>query len=111
VIFALVEGDMNPVRRFGLMLLGCMILLIGLAYPGVRFADKPVTWMPVALLVCLLLLIIGFAWAYHPVFLGIESTPKRYTVQTTLTVISVILAAYLGYVFFVNMWLLIGGRI
>lgn len=102
---------MNPVKRFVLVLLGCMILLVSLAYSGVRFADKPVTWMPIALSVCLLLLIVGFAWAYHPMFLGIKSTHTRYTVQTILTVLSVIVVAYLGYVFFVNMWLLFGGQL
>ena len=88
-----------------------MVLLICLAYSGVHFSDKPVTWMPAALSVCLIILIVGFAWAYHPLLLRIESAPKRYTVQTTLTVISVVVAAYLGYSFFVNMWLQFGGRI
>ena len=88
-----------------------MIILTVLAYSGARFSDKPVAWMPAALLVCLLILAFGFAWAYYPMFLGIESAAKRYVLKTALTIISTIVAAFLGYVFFANMWLSFGGRI
>lgn len=100
---------MNTGRRIGLLLGVFVVLLSGLAFSGVRFADKPVTWMPVAFGICLLLLLIGFVWAYRPILLQIKSTLKRYTVQTTLTVLSVIVSGLLGYVLFVNIWLLLGG--
>jgi hypothetical protein len=102
---------MKSIRRFLLVLFCYILLLLGLSYFGVSFADKTVSWLQVALLLCMVLLIIGFAWAYHPVLLGIESTTKRYAVHATLTVLSFILAAFLGYIFFVNMWLLFGGKI
>ncbi len=102
---------MSPVKRIGVVLSCCMFILMGLAYAGVRFAEKPVAWMPAALSVCLLILIIGFAWAYYPMFLGIESAPKRYIIKTTLTIISIMVAAFFGYVFFANMWLFFGGQI
>ena len=102
---------MNTWGRFGLVLVGCMALLVSLAYTGVRFADQPVTWMPVALSLCLVFLIIGFTWAYHPVFSRIGSTHIRYAMQAMVTVLSVVVMAYLGYVLFVNVWLLFGGRL
>jgi hypothetical protein len=102
---------MKSIGRFLLVLFCYILLLLSLSYFGVRFADKTLTWLQVSLLLCMILLLIGFAWAYHPVLLGIESTTKRYAVHATLTVLSFIFAVLLGYIFFVNMWMLFGGKI
>ena len=99
---------MNAINRFVLVLLSWGILLIGLAYSGVRLADKPATWMPVVSLVCVILLIIGITWAYYPVLMKIEAPLTRYTIYAALTILSSIVTAFLGYVFFVNMWLVFG---
>jgi hypothetical protein len=92
-----------------LVLVICLVPIVCLAYVGVRFADKPVTWMPTALSLCTVPLIVGLVWAYHPVFSRMESTIMRYTAQIAATILSIIFAVYLGYVLFVNMWLLFGG--
>jgi hypothetical protein len=100
---------MNTPWRFVLVLVSCMVFVVCLAYVGVHFADKPVTWMPTAFYCCAAFLVAGLAWAYHPIFSKMRSTLTRYTVQITVTILSAIVSAYLEYTLFINVWFLFGG--
>jgi amino acid transporter len=102
---------MNTTQRFGIVI-GCLIAgLAGLAYVGVNFAEKPVSWMPIAFLIVLLLLTVCITWALHPLFLKIQSIGKRYATEGISLIVGVLIIAYIAYVIFVNMWMLFGGSL
>jgi len=88
-----------------------MAVLALLAFVGVNFAEKPVSWMPTAFLIVLLLLTVSITWAFHSLFLKIQSIGMRYAAECVSVVLAVLIIAYIAYVFFVNMWLLFGGSL
>ena len=54
-------------RSIALALLAA-VALASLAFTGVRFAEKPVRWMPVALMAYGAAMFVGLVWALWPVF-------------------------------------------
>jgi hypothetical protein len=102
---------MNSTRRFGIVT-GCLIAMMAtLAFIGVNFATKPVSWMRPAFLIVLLLLTIGIAWAFHPLFLKIHSVGMRYLAASISVLVAVLVFAWLAYALFGNLWFLFGGSI
>jgi hypothetical protein len=88
-----------------------MAVLAVLAFVGVKFAEKPVRWMPSAFLLVLLLLTIGITWAFHPFFRKIQKIGIRYTAESVSIIVTVMIISYVSYVIFVNLWLFFGGSI
>ena len=102
---------MSSKRRFGIVI-GCLIVVIAvLAFIGVNFSAKPVSWILTALLFVLLLLTVGITWAVHPLFLKIDSTGIRYIAEGTTVVVTVLIVAWFAYALFGNLWFLFGGSI
>lgn len=102
---------MNSIKRFAIVI-GCLLAVLAiLAYVGVKFAEKPISWMPTALLIVILFLTMGITWAFHPYFLKIKSNGKRYASEGITVVIAVMIIAYVSYVIFGNLWLLFGGSL
>ena len=102
---------MNTTRRFAIVV-GCLIAVLAvLAFVGVNFAEKPVGWMSTAFLIILFLLIFGISWAFHPLFLKIQSIGRRYIAEGITVVVVVLITAYVAYVIFANLWLLFGGSV
>ena len=82
-----------------------------LAFIGVRFAAKPVIWMPAAFGVVLMLLVIGNAWAFHPAFSKMQPGVMRYVAQGAVAILIAMIISYIAYTLFGNMWLLFGGSL
>ena len=102
---------MNSKKRFGIVI-GCLIAALAvLAFAGVNFAEKPVSWMPTAFLIVVLLLAIGILWTINPFFVNIQSIGMRYSAQGIVTFIVVFILACLAYGLFGNLWFLFGGSL
>ena len=101
----------KTIIRIGIAI-GCLIAILAvLAYVGVNFAQKPISWMPTAFFFVILFLTIGIAWAYNPYFMKIKSKRNRYAAEGVAVFITVLITAYLGYMIFGNLWLLFGGSL
>jgi len=85
--------------------------LSALAFAGVKFADKPVCWMPGAFLIVFLLLCFEIGWAMYPFFSKIKSTGVRYASTVTVFVLAVPITSYAAFTGFCLLWFLFGGSL
>lgn len=102
---------MNSRRRTGIVVASLAMMLAVLALAGVKFADKPVRWMPGSLLMVLLLLWVGIGWAMYPRFSKITSTGMRYAATITVFVLAVTISSYAAFTVFCWLWFLFGGSL
>jgi hypothetical protein len=58
----------NARARIGVVTAGLLAAIAALAFVGVNYATKPVSWMPVALAVFVVTVIAGLTWALRPAF-------------------------------------------
>jgi hypothetical protein len=101
--------------RFALLALVGALVLASFAFCGVKFAEKPVKWMPAALGAYFGAALIAFVWAISPVLAGPTMAYLRPYARWPLRALAVLVLfpifAYLSFCVFCWLWLAFGGEI
>src|SRR5579859_3715084 len=94
--------------RFALLALVGTLVLASFAFSGVRFAEKPVRWMPAALISYFGVALVGFIWALWPFLAGPGLMPLPPYARWPLRVLAVVILfpvfAYVSYCVFGWLW-------
>ena len=106
--------SMKVWARFSLGALLGTLILASLAFAGVRFAEKPVRWMPGAFTAYFAVMLLGLIWALWPILACPRAMRLPRYVRLPLGAFIVLLLflvlAYASYCVFIWLWFSFGGH-